>query len=179
MFDGSVRTIGSLILLTAVLASGCSGPGAVTDGDATAAEQTVAWSDVEWFDASKTADLPPPEAPDVEHDAPEALMKSEADDGIRVVVRGYRVQLFSSGQREEALEVEEAIRAWIDARSDEQLAALGISRDVSVYSLFRAPYYRVRVGDFETRSQAEPLSAALSRQFEGALIVPDMVEIRR
>lgn len=139
----------------------------------------VAWSDVEQFDASTYADLPRPEAPDMEHDAPEVLMNSSADDGIRVVVRGYRVQVFSSGQREEALDVEEEVRMWVDGLSDEELERLGITRSISVYSLFKAPYYRVRIGDFETRSRAEPLSTALGNRFDGALIVPDMVEVMR
>jgi len=166
-------------LLVVLLVAGCAGSGPVTDDVPDETETMVDWSDVEEFDASIHADLPLPEAPDMEHDAPGALMNSSADDGIRVEVRGYRVQVFSSGQREEALDVEEEVRTWVNELSDAELERLGISRSISVYSMFKAPYYRVRIGDFETREQAEPLSTALGNRFEGALIVPDMVELMR
>ena len=165
--------------LAVLFAAGCAGAGTATDDAPAVEEVTVAWSDVEQFDASTHAELPRPEAPRMEHDVPQVLMDSEADDGIRVVVQGYRVQVFSSGQREEALAVEEEVRQWVDGLSDAELERLGISRSISVYSLFKAPYYRVRIGNFETRSNAEPLSTALGRMFEGALIVPDMVEVMR
>ncbi|NNF03139.1 MAG: SPOR domain-containing protein [Rhodothermales bacterium] len=167
------------LALIVLLAAGCAGSGSVSNDVPEVESVTAAWSDVEEFDASIHASLPRPDAPAVEHDAPESLMNSEADDGIRVVVRGYRVQVFSSGQREEALSVEEQVRRWVEGRSDAELARLGISRSIAVYSLFKAPYYRVRIGDFELRSQAEPLSAALARRYDGVLIVPDMVEVVR
>lgn len=167
------------VSLVVFFAAGCAGSGTATDDAPDAAETTVAWSDVEAFDAATHGELPRPEAPDMEHDVPEALMESSADDGIRVVVQGYRVQVFSSGQREEALDVEEEIRNWVDSLSDEELRRFGISRSIEVYSLFKAPYYRVRIGDFETRQRAEPLSTALGRRYDGVLIVPDMVEVVR
>lgn len=167
-------------LLPAVLfAAGCAGSATVTNDTPVTDETTVAWSDVEEFDADTHAELPRPEAPDMEHDVPESLMESTADDGIRVVIQGYRVQVFSSGQREEALAVEEEVRNWIDSLSGEELQRFGISRSIAVYSLFKAPYYRVRVGDFASRSRAEPLSTAIGRMYDGALIVPDMVEVMR
>lgn len=165
--------------LAVLVATGCAGSRTVTEDVPEVEEVTVAWSDVEEFDASTHADLPRPEAPDMEHDVPDALMESTADDGIRVVVRGYRVQVFSSGQREEALGVEEEVRRWVESLSDRELQRLGISRSIAVYSLFKAPYYRVRIGDFETRARAEPLSTAIGRMYDGALIVPDMVEVMR
>lgn len=178
MMTGGLSRIATASLAV-LFAAGCTGSGAVKDVVPADEETTVAWSDVEEFDAATHADLPRPEAPDMEHDVPESLMESTADDGIRVVVTGYRVQVFSSGQREEALGVEEEVRRWVDSLSDEELGRLGISRSIAVYSFFKAPYYRVRIGDFETRARAEPLSTAIARMYDGALIVPDMVEVTR
>ena len=167
------------MLVGGMMISGCSGPAPLADETGPVEEESVAWSDVETFDASEYADLPMPRPDPVDHDVPSELMESSLDDGIVMEVPGYRVQVFSSTERDTTLQVEEAVRSWLDSLTDARRAELGLARQTAVYSLFRAPYYRVRVGDFETRGAAEPLSAAIGRRFDGALIVPDRVQIRR
>lgn len=115
----------------------------------------------------------------IEHDVPEILMTSSADDGVIEEVEGYRIQIFSSLEQHETIEREEEARLWLHSLGDEQRKALGIEGGVDVYTYYRQPYYRVRIGDFQNREDAALLVARLSRVFPSALIVPDLIKIVR
>ncbi len=46
---------------------------------------------------------------------------------------------------------------------------------VGVYLMFQAPYYKVRVGDFRTRIDAEGFKQKLLGEFPGAFVVKDEI----
>lgn len=76
-------------------------------------------------------------------------------------VYGFRVQIFASSTEENAS------RVAMDARD------IFTER---VYVEYIAPYYKVRVGDYLTREEVEPLkNRALSAGYRGAFIVETMV----
>lgn len=76
-------------------------------------------------------------------------------------VYGFRVQIFASNTEDNASRVAE------DAR--------GVFNE-QVYIEYVAPYYKVRVGDYLTREEIEPLkNKALSLGYRGAFIVETMV----
>ncbi|MBE0432042.1 SPOR domain-containing protein [candidate division WOR-3 bacterium] len=76
-------------------------------------------------------------------------------------VYGFRVQIFASNSEENAS------RVAADARQ-----VFG----EKVYVDYVAPYYKVRVGDYLTREEIEPLkNEALSSGYRGAFIVETMV----
>lgn len=76
-------------------------------------------------------------------------------------VYGFRVQIFASSTEENAGRVASDAREVFDDR---------------VYVEYIAPYYKVRVGDYLTHEEVEPLKdKALSLGYRGAFIVETMV----
>jgi len=49
--------------------------------------------------------------------------------------------------------------------------------DVIAYLTFKAPYYRVRVGDFRTKLEAEGFLFQLTTAYPNAFTVPDRIQI--
>ncbi len=93
----------------------------------------------------------------------EALLKgrSKVEESTGVHANGYRVQLVAT--REEA-----------EARANMQSALLSFSENV--YLLFDNPYYKLRVGDCLSRSQADSLQQrALAKGFAKAWITRSQV----
>ncbi|NLP10410.1 SPOR domain-containing protein [bacterium] len=93
----------------------------------------------------------------------EALLKgrSRVEENAGVYAYGYRVQLVAT--REEA-----------EARANMQSALLSFSENV--YLLFDNPYYKLRVGDCLSRSQADSLQQrALAKGFANAWITRSQV----
>ena len=76
-------------------------------------------------------------------------------------VYGFRVQIFASSTEENASRVAADAREAFNDR---------------VYVEYVAPYYKVRVGDYLTHQEVEPLkNKALSLGYRGAFIVETMV----
>ncbi|MDE2996100.1 MAG: SPOR domain-containing protein [Bacteroidota bacterium] len=169
-----------LILLLPLWVVACSSSAPLVDDpvDDTPSGPTT-WAKVETVDMSQYPDIAPAAATPLEHDVPLALMNSTADDGAQVELSGFRVQVFSSSEREEAVTVEDEARRWLNGLSEGQRNALGLPETVPVYSIYRQPFYRIRVGDFEFRDDASRLATTLQRRFPGALVVPDRVTIMR
>ncbi|MDA1028581.1 MAG: SPOR domain-containing protein [Bacteroidetes bacterium] len=171
----SVLFIGLSILLF-----GCSSSGSVntfeTDSQPTGPTK---WSEVEKIDLDAFPEVPVEIDRDVKHDVPEILMKSKADDSVIEQVDGFRVQVFSSVGQYEAIQAEDRVRDWINSLSEQRRTVLGIQTAPVIYSLYKQPYYRVRVGDYLTRARAQTILNALKSTFPGALVVPDVVQVRR
>jgi hypothetical protein len=166
------------LLLGAIVGCGVTETVVVETG-ATEVPLPTSWSDVETIDMSQYPDTPVNRDRTVVHDVPAILMNSAADDGILEKVDGFRIQVFSSADRGEAAQKEEEVRQWILGLSPDRRRVLGLSEDPEVYSFYKQPYYRVRVGDFLTRALAQPIVNAMKSNFPGALIVPDVIEVLR
>lgn len=168
----------ALVLVLSASACTTSAP-LVTDMPTEEPSGPTMWSEVEEVDMNDHPDQLPRVEEILEHDVPQTLMNSTADDGTSIELEGFRVQVFSSSEREEAVQVEDAIQRWLNGLSDGQRNTLGLPEAVTVYSFYRPPFYRLRVGDFEKREEAARLATALQRQWPGALVVPDQVTIIR
>ena len=87
-------------------------------------------------------------------------------------VSGFRVQVFSSNIQQTARSEAFRIKALVEERFP----------DVGVYESFSAPSWRVRVGDFRTRAEAEELRTELRRAFpelqREMFITPDIINLR-
>ena len=104
--------------------------------------------------------LPEPEAP-AEPDAPPEEEEEEAPPGPRTV-QGFRIQILTTQDK-----------AAADERAAEAEAAWGTPVEVA----WKAPYYRVRVGAFASRSAAQSTLGAVQQQYPDAFLVPDTVTI--
>ena len=171
---GDQSPLAWLLLTLAVVLAACAGPRETVEPE-NADElpiPAVQMSDYEDFDAApyREADIAPAEA--VEHDVPTRLMEGRADEGVTAQVSGYRIQVYQSLNRDEAIAQEEEVQSWLDSNSEAAPA-------LPVYRVYMQPYYRVRVGNFGSREAAERARNFLSQRFPDAFIVPDTVEITR
>jgi hypothetical protein len=78
--------------------------------------------------------------------------------------QGYRIQIYSGGSREEANRARDRSYALI--------------KDAIPHIVYTQPTFRVKVGDFMDRLEAQRVYAILLTEFPNALIMPDRIEIR-
>lgn len=77
-------------------------------------------------------------------------------------LQGFRIQLIATTNYDEALSVKNEINKAYP--------------DLWIYTVFEAPSYKVRVGDFTSRAEAKPmLDKFKSEGFKTAWIVPDKI----
>ncbi len=100
---------------------------------------------------------------------PEAYsrIKAEIEEEEVDLFEGYRVQIFSGLNPALADTAAKQFRAWSAANID------GYQADT--YTFFKAPYYRVHVGDFHDRNRAIDFSNLLKRRFRDSWVVYDRV----
>ena len=93
--------------------------------------------------------------------------------------RTYRIQVHMTPDQAEAEQVAEQVRTWWrQLPADERPAALtdaGLRPEV----VWEQPYYRVRIGRFPSRSNAEPALSAVRAEFGDAFLVPEQVPVTR
>lgn len=145
----------------------------------------------ETFDPSAypaTGQRETPATPDVAHDVPADLLANRTPaaptaaprpstpaerpttprEPVMRTVNGYRVQIFQSSSKDDAdRRVAEAIAWWRRTNAGTP----------EVYTVYRAPYYRVRVGNYASRAEADRAARSLGGSFPGSLVVPDRVTV--
>ncbi len=180
----------SLVAVAAVLSlSACSGlgPAAPDPGPDTPETPEAAYPAYETFDPSGL-DAEPPTSTTVVHDVPSDVMAGRVrvpDQGnapapppqepVAQQVEGFRVQIFSSASRDAAERVRgDATQWWRGAQS-----SAGAPRSMEVTVAYLQPYYRVRMGAFATRQEAEAALALVRREYGEAFLVPDVVTVMR
>jgi len=80
------------------------------------------------------------------------------------VMPGYRIQIFMESGNE-ALNKAEEVKDKFNLKY----------KDVDAYLFFAAPYYRVRVGDFRTRIEAEKFLQQINRTYPNAWVIKDEI----
>jgi len=78
------------------------------------------------------------------------------------VIQGYRIQILKASGNE-ALDIIEKSKADFSEKYE----------DIPVYLTFDEPDYRVRIGDFRTRLEAEKFLKQISRKYPGAWVIQD------
>lgn len=81
--------------------------------------------------------------------------------GAEASASGFRVQIFTGGNRKEAYNAQ--------AKFQEQFP------EIRSYVIYSEPNFKVRVGDFRTRMDAEKLVEALKKSFEGMFIIQEKI----
>jgi len=177
-----------LLALAAVLTlSACSGlgPGAPTPGPETPTETpATTYPAYETFDPAGYDAEPPAVPSTVIHDVPASVMAGRVvvpggnttpapSEPQAVQVEGFRVQIFSGSTRDAAERVrEDAVQWWERAQSQP-----GAPRTMEAVVAYLQPYYRVRLGAFATRDDAEAALALVRREYPEAFLVPDTVTV--
>ena len=79
-------------------------------------------------------------------------------------VTGFRVQIFSNTDRKTVY--------------GEQTKFKALYPGIRTYISYSIPYYKLRVGDFRTRLEAEKLINKLRRRYEGLFIFAEPINLR-
>ncbi len=165
-----------------LLLAGCAATRGAQDQQGPAPEEApIDWSAYEDFDPARYPDPPPPRLA-VQHDVPEALMIGKTGTSTTRTVEGYRVQIFLTENKATADSIYTAVVAWW-----RQMAVQGLLEGIPgahddpppVYIVYRAPYYRIRLGNLRTREEAERLRKLAARRFEGAFVTSDQVIVEQ
>ena len=82
----------------------------------------------------------------------------------RRAISGYRVQLGSSGNRQVLMDVKAKF--------------LQIYPDVGAYIQYQQPQFKLRVGDFRSRAEADAFLEELLFSFSSGFIVPDKIYVQ-
>jgi hypothetical protein len=103
------------------------------------------------------------------NEIPEAYerIKEEIVEEEKDLYEGYRVQIFSGQNVALADTAARHFRAWSAEYIDGYQA--------ETYTFFKAPYYRVHVGDFHDRTLAIEFSNLVKRRFRDSWVVYDRV----
>lgn len=81
-------------------------------------------------------------------------------------IDGFRVQIFMESGND-ALEHAEIMKAEF----------MDLYPSIPVHLVFGQPYYRLRVGDFRTRLEAENLHQQLQKDYKNAFVTADRIEL--
>ena len=183
-----MRVSAAALIAVALSLQACSGLRPVETQprpDEVPATETAAYPAYESFDPSGY-DVEPVVATEVVHDVPARVMQGRvevpnetgpppASEPQAVQVDGYRVQVFTSANRDAAERVRgEAVGWWERAQSTP-----GAPRTMEALVAYRQPYYRVQLGAFATREEADRALALVRRQYPEAFVVPDLVTVMR
>lgn len=103
-------------------------------------------------------------------DIPEAFLEADSsnEQTNRNPYDGYRIQILSTRDVEQADSVASNFRAWADSTI--------AGYQAEAYQSFRQPHYRVHIGDFQQREQANAFSRLIKNKYPDAWVVHDRIE---
>jgi hypothetical protein len=85
-------------------------------------------------------------------------------------MEGWRIQIYSSSARNAKVESGNVLQEFLNKFPESKYPQL------KYYPLFAVPnYYKVRVGNFRTKTEATKLYLLISKAFPDAYIVPDII----
>ncbi len=82
------------------------------------------------------------------------------------VIEGYRIHIFMESGNDALMHAEEELEKFKENYED-----------IPVYITFGEPYYRVRVGDFRTRLEANHFLQSISSKYPHAWVIKDMINL--
>lgn len=87
--------------------------------------------------------------------------KKELNRAKPPTIEGFRVQIYAGNSRQQAMQIRAEVAATYT--------------DYAAYLIYKQPSFRVRVGDFKSRFEAQELFRELKVQYPSSFIVPDEV----
>ena len=92
--------------------------------------------------------------------------KNNGNEGME----GWRIQIFNSSNRDAKVESGKALQEFLNKFPENKYPEL------KCYQQFALPgYYKIRVGDFRTKTEATRLYLLVSKVFPDAYLVPDII----
>lgn len=175
-----------IVPVVLLLFVGCTGPQESTSQPANDAEReqsaartAVSVAPYETFDARQFEAQPPRlSTAAIIHTVPRQLMEVRADQGVKQIVEGFQIQVYSSVERAAAEEMRQEVQTWWEEERDEEAAAL-FPEGMPINIEFGQPYYRVRIGAFAEREQALEALSFVRNTFADAFIARAQVTVTR
>lgn len=169
------KFVASLAILIIIFSLGCKPSEETTDdGTETFESDTAAISEEEQTELQATLSQTRSRLSDLyasqQHDMPQAFMKEDKGDASlnSDPTAGYRVQIKSTRDQQLADSVANQFRTW----SDSTIAGY----NAQAYVSFNQPFYRVHIGDFQKRDQANSFSQLVKPRYPEAWVVHDRIE---
>ncbi|MBM4170104.1 MAG: SPOR domain-containing protein [Ignavibacteria bacterium] len=168
------RSISQLVILLTVFAIGCGSAERPTREDANRSERPVTPRTLPLAEVERTLqpsryDEDPAETVKKQRTPSEPASSDVPDPSTRIeeeIRQGFRIQILSTSS--------------INDANRERLAAAQKLPQDSVYIVFDPPVYKVRVGDFRTRLDANRmLPVCVSAGYEDAWVVSDRITLRK
>lgn len=163
---------------------GCSSGASVSLTDTTSEDVSnpvINWTAFEDFDLEVYQEPTGDPSIQIMHDVPALLLGSNGSSIQTTGLQsGFRIQIISTLSKQEAdQKFEDALTWWRDFEKDASSRQLYPQREPQppVYQDFRAPYYRVRIGNFLSRNDAERLLEIIEDSYASAFIAPDLVSL--
>ena len=125
-------------------------------------------------------DRPPSLGQLVQHDVPACLLEGRAGPASEIMARGFRIQVLSERSRQQADNVYgQVLRWWGREFSSEGQEYLARKEDGTspIYLEYYQPYWRVRIGDFATRPDAEVILPKVRERFANAFVAPSQISV--
>ena len=94
------------------------------------------------------------------------IMKQRQIHANDSAIDGFRVQIFME-LGNDALHHADSVKTKFSEKYP----------DVPVYLLFGQPYYRLRIGDFRTRLEAENMYQQVKKEYKNAFVTADRIEL--
>jgi hypothetical protein len=178
-----------MALVCLLVVAGCSGPPQTTNNGSTdasgpsdrtndAEQRRMALAEAETFDVSQYPTPKPARDVDVQHQVPVRLMQGRADEGVTQTIQGYRVQVYSAQDKQSADEFRERVSIWWDEAKGKAPDEPFAGRLLIVVE-YGQPYYRVRVGAYATREEANEALEFIEQEFEDAFVARSQVTVTR
>ena len=92
------------------------------------------------------------------------VIKTIARNQENPTIPGFRIQVYNANSQVEA----EKIKEWL----------MQFDPTLQLYIMYQAPNFKVRVGNFRKRVDAQYLLNALHEKFPSAFLVPDRISFR-
>ena len=106
-------------------------------------------------------------------------MRLRADEGATQTVEGFRLQVYSATNKQSAEEFRAQVQSWLQRTRDDAPDGLFASNEAPVVIQYSQPYYRVRIGAFTTREEAQEALDFVRTQYSDAFIARSTVTITR
>lgn len=172
-----------VVFLLAVGLCACSGSSRTTGQDGPSpepspdpAEESPSVAQYETFDPSAYDARPSERAVEVVHQVPDRLMQGRATQGVQRTVEGFRIQIFSARDKQDAQAFREEVRQWWEGNKEKApISVLGEEPPIVVK--YTQPYYRVRIGAFAERNVAEEALEFVRQSYSNAFIARGTVTV--
>ena len=92
-----------------------------------------------------------------------AIQKNIDKNRIANVIDGYRIQLFSGAERNNANAL--------------KIKFLKLYPETPAYLIYQQPYFKLRVGDYRTKIETQQIFYKLQDDFGQVIIIPDKINL--